>query len=121
MKKHLFTLLAVLLGIAAFGQTTHRSEKTSFTVRESDAEYTVRSSFPADRAEKFRAAITHVLGKTVDENRWSAPAYIAHLSADHFEASLDKGKASGSQLSQFKKLADQLRAALDQPETPKQP
>ncbi|MEO3402893.1 hypothetical protein AAFN85_03260 [Mucilaginibacter sp. CAU 1740] len=121
MKKHIFTILAVIFGIAASGQTRHRSQKTSFKVQESDTEYTIRSSFPAERAEKFRFELIALLGKSDSENRWSVPAYTAVLSADHFEASLDKGKATGSQLGSFKKLAGKLRAALDQPETPKQP
>ena len=126
MKKYILVLAASLVSLLAFGQNTYtKSEKTSFSVHDTDTEFAIKSSFPSNCAERFQKVLTNVLGtetKSVDkENYWLGENYTASFSGNRFKAWLDKKKANANQIKLFKKLAEDLQAVIGQPTPPAPP
>lgn len=123
MKKYVLILLATWCSITTFAQTT--TEKIKFSVRDNDSEYSIRSSFPAERAERMHAIITRILGEatqsTANESLWVTSVYSSRFAPNRFEATLHKSKATNHQIDLFKELTAKLQEALDQPKPPKQP
>ncbi|WP_343534951.1 hypothetical protein [Pedobacter sp.] len=122
MKRYILILFTIWYGSAAFAQTT---EKIKFSVRDSDTDYSVRSSFPAERVERLRSILEGMLGESskssASESEWNTTAYSSKLSSNRFEANLDKKKATSHQIALFKELTAKLQEALDQPKPPKPP
>jgi len=122
MKKQILVLFMAWCSLSAFAQTT---EKIKFSVRDNDTDYSIRSSFPAERAERLQSILEGMLGEATkssnSETQWITSAYQSKLSANRFEANLDKKKATSHQIALFKELTEKLQEVLDQPKPPKPP
>lgn len=123
MKKYILMLFVTWCSLNAFTQTI--TEKIKFSVRDDDAEYSIRSSFPIERAERLRAIVEGMLGEasksSAGESQWNTSAYSSRFWGNRFEANLDKRKATSHQIALFKELTNKLQEALDQPKPPKPP
>ncbi len=116
-------LFVTWCSLNAFAQTV--TEKIKFSVHDDDAEYSIRSSFPIERAERLRAIVEGMLGEAsksaAGESRWNTSAYSSRFWGNRFEANLDKKKATNHQIALFKELTTKLQEALDQPKPPRPP
>ncbi len=127
MKRYLFILIMTLGSWAAYGQTTSttKSEKTGFYVHETDTEYLLKANFSTERSKRFLEVLKAHLGNPAQVNEkttfWEGANYSAMFTNQSFKASLDKEKASSKQLASFKKLTEELQAALGQAKTPTPP
>jgi hypothetical protein len=126
MKKYILVLAATLINLIAFGQNTYtKSEKTSFSVHDTDTEFAIKSSFPTNRSERFQKVLMNALGEetksTGKESYWVEENFTASFSRNGFKAWLDKKKANANQIKLFKKLAEDLQAVLEQPTPPTPP
>ena len=127
MKRYLFILMMTLGSWAAYGQTTSttKSEKTGFYVHETDTEYLLKANFSTERSKHFLEVLKAHLGNPAQVNEkttfWEGANYSAMFTKQSFKASLDKEKASSKQLASFKKLTEELQAALGQAKTPTPP
>lgn len=123
MKKYILMLFVTWCHFNAFTQTV--TEKIKFSVRDDDTEYSIRSSFPVERAERLRGIVEGMLGEATQsssgETQWITSAYHSTLSVNRFEANLNKKKATNHQIALFKELTTKLQEALDQPKPPKPP
>ena len=123
MKKYIFMLFVTWCHLNAFAQTT--TEKIKFSVRDNDTDYSIRSSFTTERAERLRAIVEGMLGEatksSAGESQWNTSAYNSRFLGNRFEANLDKKKATKHQIALFKELTTKLQEALDQPKPPKPP
>lgn len=127
MKRYLFILMMTLGSWAAYGQTTSttKSEKTGFYVHETDTEYLLNANFSTERSKRFLEVLKAHLGNPAQVNEkttfWEGANYSAMLTRQSFKASLDKENASSKQLASFKKLTEELQAALGRAKTPTPP
>lgn len=116
-------LLTTWCSLTAFAQ--HVTEKIKFSVKDNNTEYSIRSSFPAERTERIRSILESMLGEasnaSTSESQWATNAYSAKLSGNRLEAFLDKKKATGHQIALFEKLTDKLQEELKQPKPPQPP
>lgn len=116
-------LFVVWCCLNAFAQTI--TEKIKFSVRDDDSEYSIKSSFPIERAERLHAIVEGMLGEAskspAGESQWNTSAYHSKFWGNRFEANLDKKRATSHQIALFKKLTTKLQEALDQPKPPKPP
>jgi|GEM_PF-2899542 len=123
MKKYILILFTTWCYLNALAQTI--TEKIKFSVHENNTEYSIRSSFPIERAERLRAIVEDMLGEATkssgDESQWNTSAYNSRFLGNRFEANLDKKKATSHQITLFKELTTKLQEALDQPKPPKPP
>lgn len=126
MKKYILVLAVIFIYLSTFGQNSYiKSEKTSFSVHDTDNELAIKSSFPSDRTEGFHKVLKSTLGQetklTGKESYWLDENYTISFSKNGFKAFLDKKKANTSQIRLFKKLAKDLQAVLGQPTPPTPP
>jgi hypothetical protein len=127
MKRYLFILMMTLSSWATFGQTTTttKSERTGFSIHETETSYQVKADFSAERSKRFFDVLKTYLGAPAHINDkttfWEGANYTAMFTTQSFKASLDKEKASAKQLTSFKKLTKELQAALGQAKTPTPP
>jgi hypothetical protein len=127
MKKYLLILMMTMSSWATFGQTTttSKSEKSKFYVKETDETYELKANFSTERSKKFFDILKNYLGLPTDDDGkfkvWKATNYSAAFTQKSFNASLDKANASTKQLTSFKKLTEELQAALGQAKTPTPP
>jgi len=123
MKKYIFILFATWCHLNALAQNV--TEKIKFSVHENNTEYSIRSSFPIERAERLRAIVEDMLGEATKssggESQWNTSAYNSRFWGNRFEANLDKKKATAHQIALLKELTTKLQEALDQPRPPKPP
>ena len=116
-------LLTTWCSLTAFAQ--HVTEKIKFSVKDNNTEYSIKSSFPAERTERIRSILESMLGEasnsSTSESQWTTNAYSAKLLGNRFEAFVDKSKASKHQITLFEKLTIKLQEALDQPKPPQPP
>ncbi|RWU04334.1 hypothetical protein [Pedobacter chitinilyticus] len=123
MKKYILILLTTWCSLVTFAQSI--TEKIKFSVKDNNTEYSIRSSFPAERTERIRSVLEGMLGEasnsSASESQWATTAYSAKLLGNRFEAFLDKKKATGHQIALFEKLTEKLQEELKQPKPPQPP
>ena len=101
MKRYILSLIATILSLVMIAQDQKvKSEKTGFYIHETDTEYIVRASFPANRNAKLRTIILEALGEpkypTDSSTHWLGSNYSLTITKVGMRMSLKREKLTRS-------------------------